>query len=142
MDENLKILLYRSFEEQLNQEEYNKLEDGLENSFELREEKEKIIRIRRILQTDKIDTFKPFFADRVMNKLEAAGKDLEEDSLFESLFFLFKPVAIAATALIIVIACYNIVSTGQFSLEGAMGIPEVTVDDAYEITVAVVMEEE
>ena len=142
MDEKLKILLYRSFEEPLSSEEGKMLEEGLKDSFELREEKEDIIRIRGMLQAEKVASFKPFFADRVMNKLEAVLKNKEEDSFFESLFLLFRPVAIAATALIIIAAVYNIASTGQVSLEGAMGIPEVTLDDAYDTSLAAVMEEE
>jgi hypothetical protein len=142
MDEKLKALLYRSFEEQLTSEENNLLKEGLKNSSELREEERKISKLRNIIKKEKVSAFKPFFADRVMNEIEAFVKDREEDTFFESLFFLFKPIAIAATALIIIIAGYNITSSGQFSLEGAIGIPEVTLDDAYDTSLAVVMEDE
>ena len=76
-----------------------------------------------------------------MDSIHSKEKQDEGEQLFDSLFVFFRPIAIAATVLIIIIAGYNMTTTGNFSLDGALGIPEVTVDDVYDPTLALVLEE-
>jgi len=142
MDEKIKTLLYRSFDEDLSPDESKLLEKALANSKELKEEKDKIDTLRVNIKESKASAFKPFFAERVLSKINASVNSQEEDSFFESLFVIFKPVAVAAAVLIIGIAGYNVTTSGQISLDGALGIPEVTLDDAYDTSFAVMMEEE
>lgn len=142
MDEKIKILLYRSFDEDLNPDESKMLEKVLAKSEELQKEKEKITRLRVNIKEGKVSAFKPFFAERVLNRIQSSVNSQDEETFFESLFVLFRPVAIAAAVLIIIVAGYNISTSGQISIEGALGVPEVTLDDAYTTSLAVVMEEE
>ena len=142
MDEKTRNLLYRSFDEDLTPEEKKGLIEALENSFELKQEKEQIVQLRKNIKEGKASSFKPFFAERVLNRIQASGKNREEETFFNSLFVLFRPVAIAAAVLTIFVAGYNIANSGNVSLEGALAIPEVTLDDAYETSLAVVIEEE
>jgi hypothetical protein len=142
MDEKIKELLYRSFDEALSPEDTKVLEQALANSDELVKEKEDIARLRNQISEGKILNFKPFFADRVLNRIQSSATDHSEEALFDSLFILFRPVAIAAAALIILVAGYNIVNSGNISLEGALAIPEVTLDEAYDISSAMALEEE
>ena len=142
MDEKIKILLYRSFDEDLNPDESKMLEKVLEKSEELQKEKEKITRLRVNINEGKASAFKPFFAERVLNRIQASVNSQEADTFFESLIVIFRPVAIAAVVLIISVAAYNIITSGQISIEGALAVPEVTLDDAYDTSLAVVMEEE
>ena len=79
--------------------------------------------------------------DRVMENIRSPKQIDESEQFFESLFVFFRPIAITAAVLIIIIAGYNITTTGYFSIEGALGIPEVTVDDVYDPTLALVTEE-
>jgi len=142
MDEKMKILLYRSFDENLNPEENKLLDQALASSDELKQEKEQIITLRGNIKEGRATSFKSFFAERVLNKIQASINSQEEDTFFDSLFVLFRPVAIAAALLIIIVASYNVASTGLISLEGALGMPEVTLDEAYDTSLAVVLEEE
>jgi hypothetical protein len=141
MDKKLRDLLYRSFDSDLNQEEKKMLEEALSHSKELRHEKEIIASLRENIAGSKTPSFNPFFADRVMENIHASEQTDENEKFFESLFVFFRPIAIAATVLIIIIAGYNMSTTGHFSLEGALGVPEVTVDDVYDPTLALVTEE-
>ena len=141
MDKKLKELLYRSFDSDLDQEEQSILENALAGSRELRQEKELIESLRRDIQETKDSSFTPGFAARVMAEINRQKSANESEPLFESLFVVFRPIAIAATVLIIIIAGYNMSSTGEFSVEGALGIPEVTVDDVYDPSLALVTEE-
>jgi anti-sigma factor RsiW len=141
MDKKLKDLLYRSLDSKLNSDEKQTLEQALSQSEELRQEKEMITSLREDIRRSKATSFNARFADRVMNEINLLNQVSENDQFFESLFVFFRPIAIAAIVLIIAIAGYNINSTGRFSLEGALGIPEVTVDDVYVPTLAMVLEE-
>ncbi len=141
MDKKLKELLYLSFDSQLNAEERRLLEEGLAQSEELRQEKEMITSLRGDLKRSKSTSFNPHFVDRVMEKIHSIEKKDESEQLFDSLYLFFRPIAIAATVLIIVIAGYNISTTGNFSLEGALGVPEVSLDDVYDPALALVSEE-
>jgi hypothetical protein len=141
MDKKLKELLYRSFDSELNAEESRLLEEALAQSEELRQEKEMITSLRGNIERSKSTSFNPHFVDRVMEKVHTTEKKDESEQLFDSLFVFFRPIAIAATVLIIIIAGYNMSTTGKFSLEGALGIPEVSVDDVYDPSLALVTEE-
>jgi hypothetical protein len=141
MDEKIKELLYRSFDTDLSPEEEEQLGLALRQSEELRIEKDRIAALRDNIASRKKQSFEPFFADRVMGKLYNMGNKKEEDFFFEWLFALFRPVAIAATVLIIIAIGYNIGSTGQISLEGALAVPEVTLGEVYDPTLTFAMEE-
>jgi hypothetical protein len=141
MDKKFKDLFYRSFDSDLTQREKIMLEEALASSKELRQEKEMISSLRQNIQGVKDAAFNPGFADRVMNKINLSDQGGENEQFFDSLFVIFRPIAIAATVLIIIIAGYNMSSTGQFSVEGALGIPEITVDDVYDPSLALVTEE-
>ena len=141
MDKKLQDLLYRSFDSDLNQKEKKILDEALVHSEELREEKEIITSLRNNIERGKTTSFKPFFADRVMEKIQTSKQVDENEQFFESLFVIFRPIAVAAVILIIIIAGYNINTTGQFSIEGVFGVQEVTIDDVYDPTLALVTEE-
>jgi hypothetical protein len=141
MDKKLKVLLYRSFDSDLSPQDKRLLEEALSQSEEFRKEREMIISLRKKLQQGKVTSFKPFFADRVMAKIRYSKRLDEKEQFFESLFVIFRPITIAAAILIIIIAGYNITSTGKFSFEGALGIPDVTVNEVYDPTLALLTEE-
>ena len=141
MDNKLKDLLYRSFDSDLNKKEQKNLDEALSQSKELRQEKELITSLRENIKGSKTTSFNPFFADRVLANIHSAEETDESENFFNSLFVFFRPIAIAATVLIIIIAGYNMSTVGHFSLEGALGIPEVTVNDVYDPTLALVTEE-
>ena len=141
MDKKLQDLLYRSFDSDLNPDEKKGLIEALSRSKELRQEKEMIASLRENIKGNQNTSFRPFFADRVMATIQSVKKDDESEKFFDSLFVLFRPIAIAATVLIIIIAGYNMSTTGHFSLEGALGVPDVTVDDVYDPTLALATEE-
>ncbi len=141
MDKKLRDLLYRSFDSKLFPEEKKLLEQALSQSKQLKQEKEMITSLRDDIKRSKTTSFQPYFADRVMENIRSSKQIDESEQFFESLFVFFRPIAITAAVLIIIIAGYNITTTGHLSIEGALGIPEVTVDDVYNPTLALITEE-
>lgn len=139
MDNVAKNLLYRSMDSELNPKEKKMLEEALADSEELRLEKQSIDSLRQNIKGTKETSFNAGFADRVMNTI--IDQRSENEQFFDSLLVFFRPIAIAAIVLIIIFAGYNMSSSGQFSVEGALGIPGVTVDDVYDPSLALVTEE-
>ena len=132
MGEKMLQLLYRSFDVQLSTEEQEQLDSALKKSADLRKEKERITQMRNNIADKKSASFKPFFADRVMQRIREKTIQAQTDIFYDSLFTFFKPVMIAVIILIITITFYNMGSTNQFSLAGALAIPQVTIEDAYD----------
>jgi hypothetical protein len=141
MDEKILKLLYHSFDTLLTPEEQKILDQAVSQSEELKQEMEKIILIRKKVKANSVKTFKPFFADRVMQRIDRIKNRNYNDLLGESLFRIFKPVMIAAVLLILIITSYNMTSTKQLSLEGILAVPEVTLEQAFDPSLAYNMED-
>ena len=126
-----KKLLYESFDRDLNDSELDRLNEALSDSDELRRDKNAIKKIRELVSSRDEQNFEPFFADRVMNKIqiERAGKESLE--FLENIALLFRPLAIAATVIIITIVSFNLFKGEQVNLENALVIPDITIADAY-----------
>jgi hypothetical protein len=142
MDKKIQSLLYRSFDEDLSAENKELLRQALLQSEAFRDEKEKIANLRQTIKKGNMSSFKPFFAERVLNRIHELTEKKNEASFFNDLLLIFRPLAIAAIILIIIIGSYNIRSSGEVSLEGALAVPEVTLNDAYAGSLASVLEEE
>ena len=132
MGEKMLQLLYRSFDMPLSFKEQELLNAALKKSAYLRKEKERIAHMRQNIAEGKNTTFKPFFADRVMQRIREKTIPVETDRLYDSLFSIFKPVMIAVIILIITITFYNMGTTKQFTLAGALAVPQITIEDAYD----------
>ena len=139
-DKNLK-LLYRYFDEKLTPAEQKQLEEALQHSKELQKEKNRLSSLRKLVATNSQQTFKPFFADRVMRRIsQSSEKENRQEMFFDSLLSIFRPIAIGATVVLILIMSYNIIKTDQVSLAGALATPEVTLEEAIDPTLLIALE--
>ena len=134
-------LLYRSFDESLTSNEQTRLENPLKDSKALRQEKKRIESIRQSLIESTVHAFKPHFAERVMQQIEKERqKQTESDPFFESLIAVFRPVAMGAAILMIVLLTFNMIKSDRLSLAGAFAEPEVTLAEAFDPTLTLAME--
>lgn len=128
-------LLYRSFDDPLNEEEQKLLNEALRQSGELREEKRHIEKQRQaIAQSGTVLSFKPYFAKRVMNRITAEEKkENYTDIFFETLFALFKRVALIGAAACIVIIAYNLAKGESLKADDALYVSQVTYEEILEL---------
>ena len=134
-------LLYRSFDAPLTPEEQKRLKNALVGSKALRQEKKRIESIRKSVAHSAAHSFKPFFADRVMQRIEKSRQEqTESDPFFESLIAVFRPVAMGAAVLMIVLLTFNMIKSDRLSLAGAFAEPEVTLAEAFDPTLTLAME--
>jgi len=129
VDKKLIGQLIKSLDDGLNQEEVDELNSTLATSNPAKEELEWLQDIRQSIQSVKTESFRPYFAQRVMRRIAKLQEIKHESDLFQSLMVVFRPVAISASFIIAVILIYNI-STGNFtSLESILGIPEYNLEN-------------
>lgn len=88
--------------------------------------------VASMLQASRADRFAPGFADRVMARMEVRGAApvLRLERSLGRTFLWVAPMALAAT---LVLAVLNMRSTGSTSLEGALGLPKVTLSAVYQL---------
>lgn len=101
-------LLYRSFDWELEENEQKQLAEALENSEELRKEKDHISAQRRAVSESRVQFFKPFFSERVMKRIHSKVKINGLGSFYESMKALFQRLAIAGAIITIVLISYNL----------------------------------
>ena len=92
-----------------------------------------VARMSSVLRAARVDRFGPGFASRVVR---AAYADAEAPSLAHLLVPQFMRLAPAALALILALFVYNvwIAGAGRPSLEEALGVPQVSIAEAYSMS--------
>ena len=131
-----KQLLYRSFDQELNPAEQAILAQALENSPALRQEKEDILALRTAAATTAVHSFKPFFADRVMEKINRyAGKPngLDVQAFYDSLVYVFRRFALAGALASIILFIFTLRIGELLSVEEAIIMPDLTVREILSI---------
>lgn len=128
--ERITELLYRSFDDELSSVEHEQLKQALRDSSELRGELEQIINMRARLAESAPDSFGPLFAQRVLNRLNSTVTKHNGEAFSELFLQMFRPVAIAGAAAVILLLFINLYTGDSFSLQAALGISE---SDAYSL---------
>jgi predicted ATP-dependent endonuclease of OLD family len=129
MKKKILKLLYRSFEEKLEEKEQKQLEEALKKSEELRQEKEQVSAMRKDVSDSGHKTFKPFFAERVMNRIIAEERKSPAVSTFEPLKAVFQRLAIAAAIVIIALVVYNLGIGESLTMDEAFYMSELTFEE-------------
>ncbi len=131
MTKNKKILklLYRSFDDRLKEKEQKKLAQALEHSPGLQQEKKQIEAQRKILANTAVQSFKPFFVERVMAQVNALGgktNGLDLQMFYESLVSVFRRFAVAGVVISVLLFFYNLEVGEILSLEEALTMSDIT----------------
>jgi len=126
-------LLIRSFDSDLSRNERAELGAALQNSPELRNEKTRLESIRGIIASSAVRSFKPFFATRVMQRIDAETNDQED--FFESLIRMFRRVALASALAVILLFASALLTGRTSSFSTLFGMPQVTIEDTLQLDV-------
>jgi hypothetical protein len=102
-------LLYRSLDSDLDEKDRRKLDAALEASEELRKEKERLMAQRQAVAQSGSSSFGPFFAEKVMNRIEGLGQKKNGlEAFYESFMAAFRKVAIVSAAVLVLLISYNV----------------------------------
>ena len=138
MNSKILELLFHSLDGELTREEQQKLDQALAKSKELREEKERITQMRKVISNSRSQGFHPFFAEKVMRGIREAKN--AQETFWDSLVYVFRPVAFAATILLITLISFNLIKSGNISVASAFAESEITLEQALDPTLSLVME--
>ena len=137
----IKRLLYRSLDRELTARERKRLQKALSESEPLRSEMAAIRQMRKGIEQSKEPAFSPGFAERITSQLTPISKVNPFTRSFASeLMHSFRPIAVSVCLLIALLAAWNMVNAGEFTISGLFGEPEVTVEEAYDPIITLMWE--
>lgn len=133
---NRKVLkwLYRSLDSDLRDKDQKKLDEALEQSAELRKEKENILKQRQAVADCAGQSFGPFFADRVMNRIEGSGEKKNGwEAFYESFMAAFRKVAVVSAAVLVLLISYNVIKSDIFPEEELFFAADTTMEEILDL---------
>ena len=134
MDKKNLELLYRSLDDNLETKEQQQLEKVLEKSQDLRKEKEMITAQRKAISDSATRSFKPFFAERVIRRIEETQeKGANVESFYETLQAAFRKFAVLGAAVMIVLILLNFITGDSLSAEEIFYASDLTLESLYDL---------
>ncbi len=101
-------LLYKSFDAELSAKEEQILKQAFGECKDLEHTKQTLHAIRNGLADGAAGGFHPFFADKVMHKINNRNREIRKVYFFESLRAAFRRVALAGALAILILLSFNI----------------------------------
>jgi hypothetical protein len=130
MDKKILKLLYRSFDDELNEKEQVRLEKALEEYEELKNERELILEQRQALAGSAAPSFKSDFAERVMDRIQTLDQKKNGfESFYDTLLLMFRRFAIVGAAILLFLLIYNLQTGDILSTEEIMFASDLTFEE-------------
>jgi hypothetical protein len=134
----LEELLYKSFDGILTIQEAELLKEELRKSPELEETYKRIKTIRNAVGEAAEDSFKPFFEERLLNKIfYPATKENVNLNWMDSFNKSFRQVAYAAVVVLTLLIIYNVNNGNISSLENLLGTYRTPIEYALDPSVQI-----
>lgn len=144
-------LLYRSLDASLTPEEQSRLDAALRRDPGLRDEYERLVRLRGQVENQESPSFRADFSQRVMDRLAAesaarpaSNPEGETTTDFEdALPLMFRKVAVAASVAAVLLLTYNLATSESVSINTSFGLTEeLYPEDLYDARIALESEGE
>ena len=136
MDNRDRELLMRALDDEWSAEEQERFAALLARRPELRAEWKRMQQVQGLLEESRSSSFGPFFASRVMQRIEARGKSTAAENLADALVRLFRPLVPLALMLTALVAWNNwnnreLLSADPSALEVLFAVPPTTLEATY-----------
>lgn len=111
MEKKILNLLYRSFDALLTEKEKRLLDEALEGSEALRQEKERILAQRKAVADSASSSFGPNFHERVLGRIADLGSQKKNgmESFYEAFKLTFQRLAVASVLILLLLVSYNLI---------------------------------
>jgi hypothetical protein len=130
----IRKLLYRSLDDELNVKDQKKLYKALEKSEELRKQKEGLLAQRQVVSESAGHSFGPYFADRVMNRIEGLSQKKNGlEAFYESFMAAFRKVAIVSAVILVLLISYNIVKSDIVQEDELFFMADTTMEEILDL---------
>jgi anti-sigma factor RsiW len=124
----LMALLYRSLDEDLSAEERSLLEQALAASKGLRREKERLVALRAAISGGAVDSFGPFFVERVMRRIADTRVGMKAGRFWLGWVPALRRVAVAGAIATVALVTFNMAQIDRVSATAALGLPDYSVE--------------
>ena len=133
---NKKILklLYRSLDGDLNEKDRLRLDEALEKSEELRKEKEGLLAQRQVVADSAGHSFGPYFADRVMNRIDGLSQKKNGlEGFYDSFMAIFRKVAIVSAVILVLLISYNVIKSDIVPEDELFFMADTTIEEILDL---------
>ena len=144
-------LLYRSLDASLTPEEQSRLAAALRRDPVMRDEYERLVRMRSLVENQKSPSFRADFSHRVMERLAAESAAIPASNpeggttpeFEDALPLMFRKVAVAASVAAVLLLTYNLATSESVSITTSFGLTEeLYPEDLYDARIALETEGE
>jgi hypothetical protein len=128
MNQNeMEDLFLRSLDSSLSDEEKEKLAKAMDLDASFKENIKHYGSIRSSLLRGKSATFGPYFAQKVITRIQNVRAEIDQQ-----IVFFFKKYQLAAVGVFVALLTVNVVFSDQVNIQSILGIEEVTTTDTPE----------
>ena len=112
-------LFLQSLDGKISEEQKLKLLEALHADHALQKNRDQFMVLRAKLLRKEQDSFGPFFAERIINRIKSLKKEID----FQ-IFFFFKKYQVAAIGVVVALLVLNIVLSDNLTLKSVLGFEE------------------
>ena len=123
-------LFLQSLDGKISEEQKIKLTEAMNTDPHLKKNADQFVKLRTRLLRKEEDSFGPFFAERIINRIKSLKKEIDYQ-----IFFFFKKYQLAAIGVVVALVVLNIVLSDQLTLKSVLGFEDEQVDDIVKIDV-------
>lgn len=133
-DKKILKLLYRSLDSNLKDKSQKKLDEALEKSEELRKDKERVLAQRQAVADSAGQSFGPFFAERVIRRIEGLGQKKNGLEVFyENFMAAFRKVAIVSAVVLVLLISYNVIKSDIVPEDELFFVADTTMEEILDL---------
>jgi len=121
-------LFLQSLDGNISEEQKMKLAEAMNNDRTLKKNADQFVKLRTKLLRKDEDSFGPFFAERIINRIKSLKKEIDYQ-----IFFFFKKYQLAAIGVVVALVVLNIVLSDNLTVKSVLGFEDEQVSDVVTI---------
>lgn len=130
MDELNEDLFLKSLDTNISEEQKTKLAEAINHDRGLKMRTDQFLMVRTKVARKEQDSFGPFFAERIINRIKSLKKEIDYQ-----IFFFFRKYQLAAIGIVVALVALNIVFSDQLTVKSVLGFEDEHVDDMVTIDI-------
>lgn len=120
MKRKLLLLMQKSLDKEMNNDESLELKETLEKNQKLANEFEKIKKLNHLMKNQQ-SSFSDYFADKMMQKIES----LEQTTAGQAMIYAFYRIALPGLAAAVILVMISLINSGSVSFDSISGVAEL-----------------
>jgi hypothetical protein len=117
-------LFLQSLDGKISEEQKTKLAEAMNSDRSLKKSADQFVNLRAKLLRKETDSFGPFFAERIINRIRSLKKEIDYQ-----IFFFFRKYQLAAIGVVVALVVLNIVLSDNLTLKSVLGFEDEQASD-------------